>query len=249
MGSSWEWAAEPGIGANLWRSTGDIRDNWPNVSNIGFSQNGHESFTRPGHWNDTDMLVVGVVGWTYETPHASKLTQNEQLTHIGLWSILAAPMILGNDMTKLDEFTIALMTNEEVLAVDQDALGSQGKRITPPSPPESPNASASAPQQVWARRLLDGTMAVGLFNLAETPARVTITMKELNDGLKMNLSGRQKVRDLWQLRDLEPMSDSFSAEVPRHGMVFVKIGTPRSEAECIADIVKMHAPGTTEPRN
>jgi alpha-galactosidase len=238
MGNSWEWAAEEGIGANLWRSTQDIRDTWVQTRDIGFSQNGHEMFTRPGHWNDTDMLVVGVVGWTYEVPHETKLTQNEQLTHIGLWSLLAAPLILGNDMTKLDEFTTAMMCNDEMLAVDQDPLGKQGKRISPASPAENPNAAAKEPRQVWARELWDGTMAVGLFNIGEESAKVSVSLKELNDALKMNLTAGVPVRDIWQLKDLAPMGESFSAEVPRHGMVFLKIGKARAEEECIAELVK-----------
>ncbi|HVT83150.1 MAG TPA: glycoside hydrolase family 27 protein, partial [Phycisphaerae bacterium] len=238
MGNSWEWAAEDGIGANLWRSTGDIRDNWPNVSNIGFAQNGHEMFTKPGHWNDTDMLVVGVVGWSYEEPHASKLTQNEQLTHIGLWAILAAPMILGNDMTKMDEFTAAMMCNDEMLAVDQDPLGKQGKRILPASPEGQPNAGARAPQQVWARELWDGTMAVGLFNLGDAPAKVSVSLKELNEGLKMKVEAGVPVRDIWGLKDLAGAGEVVEAEVPRHGMVFLKVGKGKSEAECVAALVK-----------
>src|SRR5262245_449724 len=243
MGNVWEWGAENGINANVWRSTGDIRDNWPNVSRIGFSQNGHETFTGPGHWNDTDMLVVGKVGWTYEPQHDSKLTQDEQLTHVGLWSILAAPLILGCDLTKLDEFTTALLSNDEVLDIDQDPLGRQGKRISPASPADNPNASATAPQQVWARELWDGTIAVGLFNLGNEPAKVMVSLKELNEGLGMNLTGKQPVRDVWQLKSLPPIDDVFSVEVRSHGMVFLKIGTPRSEAQCIAAIVKLHAPG------
>ncbi len=242
MGNVWEWGVEDGINANIWRSTSDIRDNWPNVSRIGFSQNGHDTFTGPGHWNDTDMLVVGKVGWTYEPQHDSKLTQDEQLTHIGLWSILAAPLILGCDLTKLDDFTTSLMSNDEVLDIDQDPLGRQGKRISPATPAENPNASAAAPQQVWARELWDGTMAVGLFNIGNEPAKVTVSLRELNEGLNMNLTGRQPVRDVWQLKNLAPADDILSAEVRSHGMVFLKIGTPRTDAECIAAIVKLHAP-------
>jgi len=238
MGNSWEWAAEDGINANLWRSTNDIRDNWTQTRDIGFSQNGHEKFTGPGHWNDTDMLVVGVVGWTYEDPHETKLTQQEQLTHVGLWALLAAPLIMGNDMTKLGEFTRAMMSNDEVIAVDQDPLGKQGKRIL--ALPEGGNAN-SAPQQVWARELWDGTMAVGLFNLGEAPAKVSVTLSPLNEALGMKLAGAQPVRDLWQLKDL-PVGETFAAEVPRHGMVFLKIGKPRSEAECVAELVKANLP-------
>jgi alpha-galactosidase len=262
MGNVWEWGAEDGINGNLWRATGDITDTWSSMSGIGFAQNGHEKYAGPGHWNDTDMLVVGKVGWGNNV-RANRMTPNEQMTHIGLWSILAAPMLLGCDLTQLDEFTTNMMSNDEVLAVNQDPGGKQGHRIasmnadgtkagsTPP-PPASTSAPAtgrgrgggnplnSAPKQVWARELWDGTMAVGLFNLSESPATVSITLKELNEGLKMNIAPGSKVRDLWQHKDLAPVADSISAEVPRHGMALLKIGNPKPDAECVAALVKMY---------
>ena len=183
-GNVWEWGAEPGINGNVWRATGDIHDNWRSMSNIGFAQNGHETFSGPGHWNDTDMLVVGKVGWG-PMLHDSKLTQNEQLTHISLWSILAAPMLLGCDLTQLDPFTRALMTNDEVLAVNQDPLGKMGHRI-----------AQIGNTQVWARPLWDGTTAVGLFNLDNAPAPVSISLADLK------LTAPQEVRDIWQLKNL-----------------------------------------------
>jgi alpha-galactosidase len=228
-GNVWEWGAEDGINGNVWRATGDITDNWQSMSRIGFAQNGHEAFTGPGHWNDTDMLVVGKVGWGPRL-HDSRLTQNEQMTHISLWSILAAPMLLGCDLTQLDDFTTALMSNDEVLAVDQDPLGKQGKRI-----------SEEGMQQVWARPLWDGTVAVGLFNLGNEPAKVSVSLKELNAGLGVTLAGAAPVRDLWRLKDLEAVGDGVSAEVPRHGAVLLKIGKPEGEAESIARIVRLHS--------
>jgi alpha-galactosidase len=236
MGNVWEWGAEDGINGNVWRATGDITDTWQSMSNIGFAQNGHEKYTGPGHWNDTDMLVVGKVGWD-RGPRANRMTQNEQITHIGLWSILAAPMLLGCDLTQLDEFTTNLMSNDEVLAVNQDPLGKQGHRI---SPEGTGNAVNRAPAQVWARELWDGTMAVGLCNLGNEPAKISTTLKELNDGLKMNVAAGAKVRDLWQLKDLAPVGETISAEVPRHGMVMLKIGNAKPNAECVAALVKMY---------
>jgi alpha-galactosidase len=258
-GNVWEWGAEDGINGNLWRATGDINDSWTSMRDIGFAQNGHEQYTGPGHWNDTDMLVVGRVGWG-NTTHPSRLTQNEQITHISLWSILAAPMLLGCDLTQLDEFTINLMSNDEMLAVNQDPLGKQGWRITSLAADDSPVTAAtpasapaggrgrggnpmnSAPKQVWARPLVDGTYAVGLFNLSDAPAVVTISMKDLAAGLKTSFSGPQPVRDIWQLKNLEPATDKISAMVPRHGTVFLKVGTPKSQDQVIAEVVKLHAP-------
>lgn len=243
MGDVWEWGAQEGINGNVWRATGDINDSWQSMSRIGFAQNGHEMFTAPGHWNDTDMLVVGRVGWNAAQTHETRLTPDEQITHIGLWAILAAPMLLGCDLSQADEFTIALMSNDEVLAVNQDPLGRQGKRILPASPATQPNAAATAPQQVWARPLWDGTLAVGLFNLADEPAEVSASLSQLNESFKTSLAGDQPVRDLWNLKDLKP-SSTYSAQVPRHGMVFLKIGTPKPETQCVAELVKMYTTAT-----
>ena len=123
----WEWGPE--VGANLWRTTSDIRDSWQSLSRIGFSQNDYAKFAGPGHWNDPDMLVVGRVGWGRNL-HPTRLTPNEQITHITLWSLLAAPLLLGCDLTQLDPFTIDLLTNDEVLDVNQDPLGKRAWRRT-----------------------------------------------------------------------------------------------------------------------
>jgi alpha-galactosidase len=231
-GNVWEWGAAPDIGGNVWRATGDINDTWNSMYRIGFIQNGHEKFSGPGHWNDTDMLVVGKVGWS-NTLHQTHLTQNEQLTHISLWSILAAPMLLGCDLTQLDEFTTSLMSNDEVLAVSQDPIGKMGHRLSPAELP-APNNPASAPQQVWIRELWDGSIAVGLFNLANQPADVSVSMKDLG------LSGPQPARDLWQLKNLPPITDTFTTQVPRHGVVLLKVGTAKSEADAQADLIRMY---------
>jgi alpha-galactosidase len=189
------------------------------------------------------------------------------MTHIGLWSMLAAPMLLGCDLNQLDEFTTNLMGNDEVLAVDQDPLGRQAIRIASLNADDSPvtagqaaapaanpapgrgrgrgrgpvNPFNAAAKQIWARPLVDGTYAVGLFNLGDASATVRIPLKEIADGLKVDLTGPLPVRDLWQLKDLAPLTDTVSAEVPRHGMVLLKIGKPKSQADCIADIVKMYS--------
>ncbi|HET7619598.1 MAG TPA: NPCBM/NEW2 domain-containing protein, partial [Vicinamibacterales bacterium] len=150
MGDVWEWGAT--VDGNLWRTTGDITDTWASMSGIGFNQNGHEAFAAPGHWNDPDMLVVGKVGWGPRV-HDTRLTPNEQVTHITLWSLLAAPLLIGADMSNLDQFTIDLLSNDEVIAVDQDPLGKAARRV-----------SRDGWTEVWARPLEDGSTAVGLFN-------------------------------------------------------------------------------------
>lgn len=209
MGNVWEWGPE--VGGNLWRTTGDITDRWESMAGIGFGQNGREKYAGPGHWNDTDMLVVGKLGWG-KNLHASRLMPMEQVTHITLWSLLAAPLLIGCDLSQLDSFTIDLLTNDEVIDVDQDPLGQAASR-------RAQNGST----EVWARPLWDGTLAVGLFNRGEQAAMVTASLSDL--GLKEF----QPVRDLWQRRDLGDISGSFVTRVPAHGAVLVKIGKPRRE--------------------
>ncbi len=204
-GDVWKWGAQ--VGGNCWRTTGDITDTWRSMRGIGFKQDGHARFARPGHWNDPDMLVVGQVGWGPQL-HPTHLTPNEQYTHISLWCLLSAPLLIGCDMTKLDDFTLNLLSNDEVLAVDQDPLGKQAARVF----------YSEDGLEVWAKDLEDGTKAVGLFNRGEMPATVAAKWAQL--GLK----GKQQVRDLWRQKDLGTFDDEFSAEIPRHGVMLVKVG-------------------------
>jgi len=204
-GNVWEWGAEADVAGNSWRATGDITDTWQSMSNIGFAQTGHAQYAGPGHWNDTDMLVIGKVGWGPRL-RDSNLTPNEQYVHISLWTILAAPMIIGCDMTQMDDFTTSLLSNDEVLAVHQDPAGHAGDRI-----------AKNGLQEVWARTLADGSVAVGLFNRDEMPATVTAKWADLK------ISGSQTARDLWRQKDLGQFTDQFSAEVPRHGCLLLKL--------------------------
>jgi alpha-galactosidase len=203
MGNVWEWGVE--VGGNCWRTTGDISDTWSSMSRIGFGQASHERYAGPGHWNDPDMLVVGYVGWSAKV-RPTRLTPNEQYTHISLWCLLCSPLLIGCDMTKLDEFTLNLLTNDEVLDVSQDPLGRQAARI-----------AKSDSIEVWAKDLEGGSKAVGLFNLGEEDSRATVTWAQLG------LVGSHKVRDLWRQSDLGKFSNQFQASVPRHGVVLVKV--------------------------
>jgi len=178
------------------------------MSKIGFGQAGHEKFAGPGHWNDPDMLVVGYVGWSAKV-RPTRLTPNEQYTHISLWCLLCSPLLIGCDMTKLDEFTLNLLTNDEVLDVSQDSLGRQAGRVVK-------NGSL----EVWAKDLEDGSKAVGFFNRGEEESGMTVKWSELG------LAQPQRVRDLWRQQDLGDAAGEFHATVPRHGVVLVKV-TPR----------------------
>jgi alpha-galactosidase len=216
MGDVWEWGGE--VGGNCWRTTGDITDTWGSMAGIGFSQSGHEKFAKPGNWNDPDMLVVGRVGWG-PSLHPSKLKPDEQYTHISLWSLLASPLLIGCDLSQIDDFTMNLLTNDEVIEVNQDPLGKQAARI-----------SQKDGQEVWVKDLADGSKAVGLFNVGEdtkdpvksfrwderTNAKISILASDL--GFK----GAVNVRDLWRQQDLGTM-EAFAAEVPYHGVVLVKV--------------------------
>ncbi len=204
-GNVWEWGAESDIRGNSWRTTGDITDTWESMAGIGFQQVGHSKFAAPGHWNDPDMLVIGKVGWGPRL-RDSRLTPNEQYVHITLWSLLASPLLLGNDLTQMDDFEVNLVTNDEVLAVHQDPLGKPADRI-----------SKNDMLEVWSRPLADGSLAVGLFNRDEMDMKVAVKWSELG------ISGKRAVRDLWRQKDLGAFDGEFSTTVPRHGTVFVKI--------------------------
>jgi alpha-galactosidase len=202
MGDVWQWGAE--VGGNCWRTTGDITDTWSSMAKIGFAQAGHEQFAGPGHWNDPDMLVVGMVGWG--KLHPTRLTPNEQYTHISLWCLLCSPLLIGCDMAQLDDFTLSLLTNDEVLEVNQDPLGKQARRV-----------SQADNLEVWAKEMEDGSLAVGLFNRGGSEKKVTANWSDLG------LSGKQIVRDLWRQKDLGEFENQFSANVARHGVVLVRL--------------------------
>jgi alpha-galactosidase len=203
MGNVWEWGAE--FGGNSWRTTGDITDSWSSMAGIGFNQSGHEKFAGPGHFNDPDMLVVGKVGWG-PSLHPTRLTPNEQYTHISLWCLLASPLLIGCDMTQIDDFTLSLLTNDEVLEVDQDPLGRQAARV-----------AQTGDLEVWAKDMEDGSKAVGLFNRGSLKASVSAKWADLG------LTGKQKVRDLWRQKDLGAFANAFSTTVPRHGVVLIRL--------------------------
>ena len=209
MGNVWEWGAE--VGGHYWRTSGDLTDVWSNMSSVGFRQAGREKWSRPGHWTDPDMLVVGKVGWGPNI-HDTRLTPHEQITHISLWALQAAPLLIGADMTQFDPFTTALMTNHEVLEMNQDVLGKGAAR--------SISASGSSCGRVrWPTApSRPGCSIAGL-----QPVKMSASWKELG------LSGAQPVRDLWLHKDLGTVNGEFSAVVPAHGAVLVKIGRPRRQ--------------------
>jgi alpha-galactosidase len=192
--------------ANSWRTTTDIIDNWKRVAfDIGFAQDPWAPFARPGHFNDADMLVVGSVGW-FGPLRPTRLTPDEQYTHISLWCLLSSPLLIGCDLETLDDFTLGLLTNDEVLEIDQDSLGKQATQV-----------AGQGDQKIYAKPLDDGSLAVGLFNTSAAEATVTA------DWTDLKLTGSRRVRDLWRQKDLGIFAGKFAATVAPHGVVLVRI--------------------------
>jgi len=186
-------------GGNLWRTTGDISDRWESMDRIGFSQIKLASYAKTGHWNDPDMLEIGNGG----------MTADEYRTHMSLWSLLAAPLIAGNDLRAMTDETKSILMNAEVIAIDQDP---QYKPVI--------SVSSDSGIEVLMRSLHDGSVAVGLFNRTSSPAEAQFA----SSSLPANFAGKAlNVRDLWQHAPVTVSGDSFKATVPTHGVVLVKI--------------------------
>ena len=190
----WKWGAD--VGGNLWRTTGDINDTYDRMADIGFGQLGLAKYAGPGHWNDPDMLEVGNGG----------MTADEYRTHMSLWAILAAPLLAGNDLSKMTDETKSILMNKEVIAVDQDRLGKQGDR-----------AYAVGMTEIWVKPLAEGAMAAGLFNRDSVEHTVTLHLRDIG------FTDQAKLRDLWKHEDVSANSGSFTATVPPHGVVMLKV--------------------------
>lgn len=191
--------------ADCWRTTGDIRDTWENFSKIGFNQSRWAPWSGPGHWPDADMLVVGLVGWGPKL-HYTRLTPDEQYTHMSLWCLFASPLLIGCDLARLDDFTLSLLTNDEVIDVNQDPLGIHGAPIL-----------ENDDEAIYVKQLEDGSMAVGLFNKSLNPREMSVKLPQLG------FYETKTVRDLWRQKDIETVKDSFSTEVNPHGCVLLRI--------------------------
>jgi alpha-galactosidase len=190
----WKWG--PDVGGNLWRTTGDINDHYDRMEQIGFSQAGLSKYAGPGHWNDPDMLEVGNGG----------MTEDEYRQHMSLWVILAAPLLAGNDLSKMSPETLAILTNKDVIAVDQDTLGKQGDRVW-----------AEGPMEVWAKPLSGGAKAVALFNRAPDPKPITLNLSDVGFG------ANAKMRDLWTGKDVTAANGSYTVLIPEHGVVLLRV--------------------------
>lgn len=191
----WKWGPE--VSGNLWRTTGDISDRWQSMSGIGFEKQLELApYAGPGHWNDPDMLEIGNGG----------MTDDEYRTHMSLWSILAAPLLAGNDLRDMPPSIKEILENREVIAIDQDRLGKQGHRV-----------SKNGDQEIWVRELEGGAKAVGLFNRGGDAASMRVKWSEV--GAK----GTPRVRDLWAHQDVKGSGGEYTATVRSHGVVLLRV--------------------------
>jgi len=194
MNKVWSWGAS--VGANLWRTGEDVKDVYYEMAEIGFGQEGLELFAGPGHWNDPDMLQIGNGG----------MSENEYQTQMSLWCILSAPLVASNDIKAMTPNTLRLLSNSEVIAVDQDALGIPGKRVW-----------QQGPLEVWVKLLADGGKAVGVFNrtLGTTPIPLRFKL--------IGVTSPVDARDLWSHADLGLINDGYVVMVPVHGAALLKL--------------------------
>ncbi|NLU39491.1 MAG: alpha-galactosidase [Bacteroidales bacterium] len=208
MSDVWKWGGS--VGGNCWRTTNDITDTWTSMKNIALDQDRSAPYAKPGNWNDPDMLIVGHVGWG--NPHPSKLKPDEQYMHISLWSLFAAPLLIGCDMEKLDDFTLNLLTNDEVIEVNQDPLGKQATCL-----------HAIGDLRIYVKDLEDGSKAVGFCNFGLEKINMAYA-----DFSKLGLNGQFVVRDLWRQKDIanvNTQSGKLAIDVPVHGVLLYKFSS------------------------
>ncbi len=194
--SVWQWGPE--VGANLWRTTGDVSANFWSIALIAQTQIGIAKYAGPGHWNDPDMLEVG----------NGKLTPDENRTHMGMWAMLAAPLLAGNNLTQLTPEVTAVLLNKEVIAIDQDSLGKEAERVY-----------QEGPVEIWSRPLADGGHAVAIINFGEdyTFLRgISLHLKEA--GVRRGA----QARDVWGAKDLASVDDSYKFGLKRHEMLLLR---------------------------
>ena len=194
------------VGAQCWRTTGDINDACPKVYENLTAQRHRWPYARPGAWNDPDMLVVGVLGGPWKFRRPSALTRNAQYTHMSLWCILCSPLLIGCDMTRIDDFTMSLLTNDEVLETNQDPLGAAAARV-----------AQDGTREVWAKPMSDGSLVFALYNRGPRDERISV------DFAALGLEGQWRVRDLWRQKDLGTFAGQYTAEVWPHATTLVRL--------------------------
>jgi alpha-galactosidase len=211
MGDVWKWGRQ--VGGMSWRTTGDLGlakgDALPGFYHVGLANAALEAYAGPGGWNDPDYILIGTVGDAHHGHSSAKRTPlkpEEQYSYMSMWSLMASPLFFSGDMTKLDDFTINILCNEEVIDIDQDLLGKQAKIVR-----------KSDQELVLAKPLEDGSVAVGLFNLSEGLLTMSIDWKDLAK------SGKLTVRDVWRQRNIGKFKGSFKSQVAAHDVVLVRL--------------------------
>ncbi len=196
----WEWG--PKVGANAWRTTGDIQPTWQSIYSLLNEQAGLAKYAGPGHWNDPDMLEVG----------NGKLTPAENRTHFSMWAMLAAPLLAGNDLPNMTPEVKAILTNRDVIAIDQDRLGHEGTR-----------AYSDGEVDVWTRHLSGGAMAIAVINVgADRYSSHPIHI----DLARLGLHGAQQGKDLWSGKEIT-LTQNMPIELDAHDILLVRIANPK----------------------
>ncbi len=211
MANVWTWGGE--VGGHCWRTTGDLGleqgSLLPGFYHIGMRNAQHYEYARPGEWNDPDYILIGRIGNAHahdEEPKPTTLTPSEQYSYMSMWCLMAAPLFYSGDMRYLDDFTLNVLCNAEVIDVDQDPLGVQAKPLV-----------QDDETLILAKPMADGSLAVGLFNLTELPREMTV------DWSLLGLSGKRVARDLWRQKDIGTYEGEFTAQVTRHGVALVRL--------------------------
>jgi alpha-galactosidase len=211
MDQVWKWGYQ--VGGSSWRTGGDLGFGLNGLFEVALKNAGYAAYSKPGAWNDPDYIQIGYVGSAFEggLPVHTNLSPNEQYAFMSMWCLLAAPLVYSGDLNKLDKFTLNVLCNPEVIAIDQDPLGKAARAI-----------SKTEESFILIKDMEDGSKAAGLCNSGEIPQR--ITLKWADAGLK----GKKVIRDLWKQKNRGIYHDEFSVIVPRHSVVMVKISSVRS---------------------
>jgi alpha-galactosidase len=211
MGNVWKWGRQ--VGGMSWRTTDDLgavkSANLPGFYSVGFANAALDAYAGPGGWNDPDYILIGTVGDARHSDLAAKptpLKPEEQYSYMSMWSLMASPLLFSGDMTKLDNLTINVLCNAEVIDIDQDSLGKQAKIVR-----------KNQQELVLAKPLEDGSVAVGLFNLSEGPLTLSVDWKDVAK------SGKLTVRDVWRQRNIGEFTNSFKSRVGAHDVVLVRL--------------------------
>ena len=207
MGDVWKWGGK--VDGHCWRTSGDLGFELDRIFDVAIRNSDFREYSKPGEWNDPDYIQIGWIGNANKMgiPELSPMPADMQYAYMSLWSLMAAPLIYSGDMSKLDALTLNILCNPEIIEVNQDPNGEAGKII-----------NQSAECFLLVKNLSDGSKAIGLFNRGKSPAELTVKWADLQ------ISDKQKVRDLWRQKDLGTYNEKYTTMVPAGGVVMVKTG-------------------------